>query len=126
MFVSLIRAGEESGQLTRVLAKVIENLKWQDEQAAYTKQLLTYPVIVTVFIFLALFFLMMFVVPKLVSFLATMGQTLPLQTRALIATSKFFTQYWYLVLFCRWRPPWVACLRSRLIRALPTGSTSCA
>lgn len=99
VFVSLIRAGEESGQLTRVLAKVIENLKWQDEQAAYTKQLLTYPVIVTVFIFLALFFLMMFVVPKLVSFLATMGQTLPLQTRALIATSKFFTDYWYVVLF---------------------------
>jgi type IV pilus assembly protein PilC len=99
VFVSLIRAGEESGQLTRVLAKVIENLKWQDEQAAYTKQLLTYPVIVTVFIFLALFFLMMFVVPKLVSFLATMGQSLPLQTRALIATSKFFTDYWYIVLF---------------------------
>ena len=99
VFVSLIRAGEESGQLTRVLAKVIENLKWQDEQAAYTKQLLTYPAIVTVFIFLALFFLMMFVVPKLVSFLATMGQTLPLQTRVLIATSKFFTDYWYVVLF---------------------------
>ena len=99
VFVSLIRAGEESGQLTRVLAKIIENLKWQDEQAAYTKQLLTYPVIVTVFIFFALFFLMMFVVPKLVSFLATMGQTLPLQTRALIATSKFFTDYWYVVLF---------------------------
>ncbi len=99
VFVSLIRAGEESGQLTRVLAKIIENLKWQDEQAAYTKQLLTYPAIVTVFIFLALFFLMMFVVPKLVSFLTTMGQTLPLQTRALIATSKFFTEYWYVVLF---------------------------
>lgn len=99
VFVSLIRAGEESGQLTRVLAKIIENLKWQDEQAAYTKQILTYPAIVTVFIFLALFFLMMFVVPKLVSFLATMGQALPLQTRALIATSKFFTEYWYLVLF---------------------------
>ena len=99
VFVSLIRAGEESGQLTRVLAKIIENLKWQDEQAAYTKQLLLYPAVVTVFVGGAVFFLMLYVVPQLVSFLATMGQTLPLQTRALIATSNFLSHFWYVVLF---------------------------
>ena len=48
VFVSLIRAGEESGQLNLVLSKIIENLKWQDEQAAITKKLLLYPAIVTV------------------------------------------------------------------------------
>ena len=99
VFVSLIRAGEESGQLTRVLAKIIENLKWQDEQAAYTKQLLLYPAVVTVFVGGAVFFLMLYVVPQLVSFLATMGQKLPLQTRALIATSNFLSHFWYVVLF---------------------------
>jgi type IV pilus assembly protein PilC len=98
VFVSLIRAGEESGQLTRVLAKIIENLKWQDEQAAYTKQLLLYPAVVTVFVTGVVFFLMLYVVPQLVSFLATMGQKLPLQTRALIATSNFLVDYWYVVL----------------------------
>ena len=98
VFVSLIRAGEESGQLTRVLAKIIENLKWQDEQAAYTKQLLLYPAVVTVFVIGVVFFLMLYVVPQLVTFLSTMGQKLPLQTRALIATSSFLSHYWYLVL----------------------------
>ena len=98
VFVSLIRAGEESGQLTRVLAKIIENLKWQDEQAAYTKQLLLYPAVVTVFVTGVVFFLMLYVVPQLVTFLSTMGQQLPLQTRALIATSSFLSHYWYLVL----------------------------
>jgi type IV pilus assembly protein PilC len=97
VFVSLIRAGEESGQLNRVLAKIIENLKWQDEQAAYTSKLLLYPAVVTVIVIGVLFFLMLYVVPQLVSFLATMGQELPLQTRALIATSKFLTDWWYLV-----------------------------
>lgn len=98
VFVSLIRAGEESGQLNVVLAKIIENLKWQDEQAAITKKLLLYPAIVTVVVIIVLFFLMLYVVPQLISFLATMGQELPMQTRALIATSAFLSEYWYLVL----------------------------
>lgn len=99
VFVSLVRAGEESGQLNRVLEKIIENLKWQDEQAAYTKKLLLYPAIVTVIVIAVLFFLMLYVVPQLLSFLATMGQELPLQTRALVATSGFIAEFWYLVVF---------------------------
>jgi type IV pilus assembly protein PilC len=55
---------------------------------------LIYPAIVSAVIVVVLFFLMVYVVPQLVTFLATMGQTLPLQTRALIATSKFITDYW--------------------------------
>lgn len=97
VFVSLIRAGEQSGQLNRVLAKIIENLKWQDEQSAYTSKLLIYPAFVTVTVACVLIFLMLYVVPELITFLATMGQELPLQTRALIATSSFLTSYWYIV-----------------------------
>jgi type IV pilus assembly protein PilC len=98
VFVSLIRAGEQSGQLNNVLQKLIEDLKWQDEQAAQTKKLLVYPAIVSVIVTAVLFFLMLYVVPQLISFLATMGQELPLQTRALIWTSAFLKDYWYVVL----------------------------
>lgn len=97
VFVSLIRAGEQSGRLNDVLDKIIENLKWQDEQASYTKKLLMYPALVSIIVIVVLFFLMIYVVPQLVSFLATMGQQLPWQTRALIATSGFLSHYWYLV-----------------------------
>ena len=98
VFVNLIRAGEQSGRLSEVMQKIVENLKWQDEQASYTKKLLLYPAVVTVVIGVVLFFLMLYVVPQLVSFLSTMGQELPLQTRALIATSKFLKNYWYVVI----------------------------
>jgi type IV pilus assembly protein PilC len=98
VFVSLIRAGEQSGQLIEVLQKLIENLKWQDEQTAQTKKLLMYPSIVSVIVAGVLFFLMLYVVPQLISFLSTMGQELPLQTRALIWTSSFFKSYWYVIL----------------------------
>ena len=59
VFVSLIRAGEQSGLLGEVLQKLIENLKWQDEQASYTKKLLIYPALVTVVVTLVLFFLLL-------------------------------------------------------------------
>jgi type IV pilus assembly protein PilC len=98
VFVSLVRAGEQSGRVAEVLQKIIDNLKWQDEQAAYTKKLLLYPLIVSVVVVVVLFFLMLYVVPQLVSFLSTMGQQLPWQTRALIATSKFLSAYWWLLL----------------------------
>jgi type IV pilus assembly protein PilC len=97
VFVSLIRAGEQSGRLPEVMQKIIENLKWQDEQASYTKKLLMYPAIVAVVVGAVLFFLMIYVVPQLVQFLSTMGQELPLQTRALIATSAFLQAYWFVV-----------------------------
>ncbi|MGH8527207.1 MAG: type II secretion system F family protein, partial [Gammaproteobacteria bacterium] len=48
VFVNLIKAGETTGQITRVLRNVIENLKWEDEQAAYTKRLFMYPAFVAV------------------------------------------------------------------------------
>jgi type IV pilus assembly protein PilC len=114
VFVSLIRAGEQSGRLPEVMQKIIENLKWQDEQTAYTKKLLMYPAIVTIVVVVVLFFLMVYVVPQLVTFLATMGQSLPLQTRALIATSKFVTDYWL----------WFAALPPVLVTAFLMGLRS--
>ena len=98
VLVSLVRAGEQSGRLVEVLGKVIETLKWQDEQAALTKRLLMYPAVVSVVLVLTLSFMMLYVVPQLLTFLTSMGQQLPLQTRMLIAFSNLFANYWYLVL----------------------------
>ncbi|MCP5145481.1 MAG: type II secretion system F family protein [Gammaproteobacteria bacterium] len=94
VLVSLIRAGEASGSLSEVLERIAENLKWQDEQVAQTKRLLMYPVFVAVVVIAVLIFLLMFVVPQMVGLLNNMGQELPWQTKALIATSNFVGHYW--------------------------------
>jgi type IV pilus assembly protein PilC len=99
VFVSLVRAGEESGQLPAVLSNIVENLKWQDEQAAYAKKLFIYPAFVAVIIFAVMAFLMAFVVPELLRFIQSMGGEIPLQTRMLIWFSGFVTRYWFLILF---------------------------
>ncbi len=98
VFVSLIRAGEESGQLPRVLQHIVENLKWQDEQAAYAKRLFMYPSFVAVVVLAVVLFLMTYLVPELLRFIQGMGKELPLHTKVLIVVSDFFVDYWYLVL----------------------------
>ena len=98
IMISLVGAGEQSGQLSEVLQRITENLKWQDEQAANVKNLMLYPLITGLIVFFVLFFLMTYVVPELVLFIKNMGEELPMHTRALIATSNFFISYWYLVI----------------------------
>ena len=46
VFVALVRAGEQSGQLTEVLDELSENLKWQDEIAGQAQRAMVYPAIV--------------------------------------------------------------------------------
>lgn len=98
VFVSLIKAGEETGGLPDILRNLTESLKWQDELVAKTKQLLTYPAIVSLVVTAVIFFLMIYLVPQLVGFIENMGQAIPLQTRMLIGLSDFFVVYWYVIL----------------------------
>ena len=98
VFVSLVRAGEQSGQLVEVLDELAENLKWQDEMAAQAKKAMIYPVIVFVVIIGVIVALMTFLVPQLAATFKTMVPKLPRETELLIAFSNIFTRWWYLVL----------------------------
>jgi type IV pilus assembly protein PilC len=98
VFAQLIRAGEESGKLPDVLRNITENLKWQDELAAQTKKILMYPAFVGVVVVAVIFFLMIYLVPQLVSFIKNTGNEVPLHTQILIVVSDTFVNYWYAIL----------------------------
>jgi type IV pilus assembly protein PilC len=98
VFSNLVRAGEQSGEISEVFKRLGESLKWQDEQAAQAKKLITYPAFVGTVILGVVFFLMTYLVPELTSFVKTMGQELPGHTKALIVVSNIFVNYWYLIL----------------------------
>ena len=98
VFVNLVHAGELSGRVGEILGSLNEHLKWQNEQMALMRRLLTYPAIAGAVVMLVVFFLMTHLVPQLVSFIQGMGQELPAHTRALIVVSDVFVAYWYLVL----------------------------
>lgn len=98
VFASLVRAGEQTGEITLVFTKLNENLKWQDEMASQTKKLITYPAFVGSVVIGVVIFLMTYLVPELLSFVKTMGQEIPGHTKALIFVSDIFVDYWYIIL----------------------------
>ncbi len=96
VFISLVEAGEQSGELDTVLRNIGENIKWQDEIIKKTKKSLRYPMFGLAVILLATWSLMTFVVPGMVRILKSLGrEELPFYTEWLIATSDFFAEQWY-------------------------------
>jgi type IV pilus assembly protein PilC len=98
VFVALVKAGEQSGQLNEVLDELSENIKWQDEMASQAKRALIYPAIVAVVVVGVIFVLMIFLVPQLASTFKTLVPKLPRETELLIGLSNIFVKYWYLLI----------------------------
>ncbi|HUL97282.1 MAG TPA: type II secretion system F family protein [Usitatibacter sp.] len=98
VFVSLVRAGEQSGQMTEVLDELSENLKWQDEMASQAKKAMIYPLIVLVVITAVIFVLMTVLVPQLASTFKSLVPKLPRETEVLVFISNLFVKWWYLML----------------------------
>jgi len=97
VFSSLVRAGEDTGKLPDVLKSLVESLKWEDELAAHMQKLIMYPAFVGSIVMIVTLFLMIYLVPQMVSFIRNMGQQIPLQTRILIEVSSFLVNYWWAV-----------------------------
>lgn len=94
VYVNLIQAGEQTGQLAEVLEDLTETLKWQHEMASQTKKALVYPVIVLIVITIVLIFMLGFVVPQITSLLKSLRVTLSWQTRLIIFMSDMIVNHW--------------------------------
>ncbi len=98
VFIALVRAGEQSGQLNEVLDELAENIKWQDEMASQAQRALIYPVIVLVVVVAVIFVLMIFLVPQLAITFKALVPKLPRETELLIGLSNIFVKWWYLLI----------------------------
>jgi len=97
VFTSLVRAGEQTGQLPEVFKNLADNLRWLDELISQTRRLLILPLLTLVVVLAVLVALLIVLVPQIAQLFKSMGLALPTQTKVLIAISGFMTQYWYLV-----------------------------
>lgn len=93
LFVSMVKAGEASGQLPEVLARLVKH--YERVQAAREKvaMALVYPLIVTLVGLAAMLFIMVFVIPRFSAMFEELGGTLPLPTRILIGISSGLLKY---------------------------------
>ncbi|MDO9466446.1 MAG: type II secretion system F family protein [Thiobacillus sp.] len=98
VFVHSVRAGEQTGLLDAVFDRLAESLKWQEEVASKAKRLMIYPAMVLTVVGAAIIFLLVYLVPQVLSLVETMGVVLPLPTLILMAISNALRSYWLVVL----------------------------
>ncbi|MGE5308165.1 MAG: type II secretion system F family protein [Deltaproteobacteria bacterium] len=98
LYVAMVRAGEDSGQLPQVLFKVAEYRAREEEAIARFRTAMAYPALMAVVGFGTVVFMLAFVMPRLSRLYADMGQALPLPTRILISVSGSLKHSWPVLL----------------------------
>ncbi len=99
LYVSMVKAGEASGQLPGVLERLVKHYERVLAAREKVGMALVYPLIVALVGFGAMVFMMIFVVPRFSAMFEELGGTLPLPTRILIGLSTGLLKYgWALVI----------------------------
>lgn len=98
IYVNLVKAGETSGKLDKVLIQMADGLEKEREFRAKIKGALIYPTVVIIMMLLVITIMMVFVIPKLVELYAQSNIELPLPTKILIFTSFLFLNFWWLAI----------------------------
>src|SRR5881398_74434 len=98
LFRDLVRAGEASGALAAVLARLADHTEAAAAVAARLRAALTYPAVMAAATAAVLVFLLAWVVPQLTQLFAETGTRLPLATRLLIGATAGVGRTWWLVL----------------------------
>ena len=110
--VNLVAAGEATGNLKEVLARLIQHFTEQKELREQVVTALVYPLVVFAGAIGVILFFIFFLMPRIQSLLQALGGKLPLPTRMLVGFSNFLIHYGLLVLiaavlggiaFWRWR-----------------------
>ncbi len=98
MYVSMIRSGENSGNLGTILKRLADYYETQERLRGRLKSAMIYPAFMLVFSLLVVVFMVTYIVPKITQIFASKGTLLPLPTRILMGLSDFMVHSWYLVL----------------------------
>ena len=98
LYRAMVSAGESSGTLPTILARLADLLERQAQVRGKVTTAIAYPVVLAIVALFVVVALMIFVVPKVVEQFDTVGQQLPLLTRIVIGLSSFLTNWWWALL----------------------------
>ena len=95
LMVGLVRAGEESGSLDRVLHDLARHLEWRENLGRQIRGATLYPAMVLLGIVGLGAVLGVWVLPQFLQIFEELGATLPPTTRALVAIHGFLSSWWW-------------------------------
>lgn len=96
IFVSMVEAGEASGSLDTVLARLAEYFENQSEIREKVKSATTYPTVIGVVAIIVVIVLLATVIPGFAEMFAESDQKLPGITIAMLALSELIQKYFYI------------------------------
>ena len=118
LYVNMVKAGEAGGALETILKRLAEFKEKSQSLKRRITGAMIYPVVVLLVAVAILTFIMIWIIPKFEKIFKDFQIPLPDITKFLMATSRWFVQYWYILpLFplCFW-------LLLKLIRLSRVGS----
>jgi type IV pilus assembly protein PilC len=98
LFISMVRAGEESGNLSMSLQNVGQQMEKSYQLTKKIRGALMYPAVVFSLMIIIGVLMMVYMVPTLTATFVGLGIKLPLSTRIIIAISNFLKSYFIFVI----------------------------
>jgi len=98
LYVNMVKAGEASGHLDLVLARLSKFIQKQAKIRAKVTAAMTYPFLLIIIASLVVVVLLTFVVPRITLILNQTGKELPWMTQLLIGISDFLKSSWWVLL----------------------------
>lgn len=98
VYIALVRAGETSGTLDQSLARLADQQEHDADQLSKIRGAMIYPAIVLVVIIAVVVFMLVTLIPEVVSMYDDLGKTLPMSTAILMSIVNFFGKFWYLII----------------------------
>lgn len=95
LYCSLVKAGEQAGNLDVILNEMANNLERDREFKSRVRGAMIYPIMIILMMVVVTGIMMFFVVPRLTSLYTQSEIDLPLPTKILIGSSSFFINYWW-------------------------------
>lgn len=95
-YLAIVRAGESSGTVDNSLGYIADLMKREKVMIGKVRSALTYPVVVVTAMISVMLFIVITIIPKILSFAESSGQKLPGYTLALVSGVSAITNYWYI------------------------------
>src|SRR3989338_996583 len=92
-YANMVRAGEESGDLSKTFSYLADYLDRSYQLLTKTRNALIYPAFVVVAFIVVMVLILVIVIPKLSAIILETGQDLPFYTKIVIGTSNLFIDY---------------------------------
>ena len=98
VYIALVKAAETGGMLDKILQRLADNLERAQDLKKKVKSAMFYPGIVVTGVVIVIAIMNIFVIPQLGKMYENMNLKLPLMTQIVLGMSKFFTNFYPVII----------------------------